>query len=237
MQVISTVLLQLVELSLALTLLQYTATPGKDVQAFFASKVSTRNWVKETVIGFTVLMTLVWITSNLADKLVGSEVRWLSHVYPAYIVHWYCSTKLSQFQFLVSRTLIPPSFIRFEILQDAYDPALEGILSDSLTSKLLCFFLYCVIAPLSEETIYRGFLLTALSSSMKWRDAVVMSSLAFSVAHLSGESFVQLFVIGCITGLTYCRTGTLVASFTIHSLYNAVTLYMALASWTLRGKM
>ncbi|XP_039806732.1 uncharacterized protein LOC120670645 isoform X1 [Panicum virgatum] len=184
--VISTVLLQLVELSLALALLQYTAMAGNDVQAFFASKVSTRNWIKETIIGFTVLMILVWITSILADKLVGSE--------------------------------------------DAYDPILKGILSDSPTSKLLCFFLYCVIAPLSEETIYRGFLLTALSSSMKWRDAVVMSSLAFSVAHLSGESFVQLFVIGCITGLTYCRTGTLVASFTIHSLYNAVTLYMALAS-------
>ncbi|RLN35390.1 uncharacterized protein C2845_PM03G27860 [Panicum miliaceum] len=184
--VISTVLLQLVELSLALALLQYSAMPGNDVQTFFASKVSTRNWVKETVIGFTVLMILVWITSILVDKLVGSE--------------------------------------------DAYDPILEGILSDSPTSKLLCFFLYCVIAPLSEETIYRGFLLTALSSSMKWRDAVVMSSLAFSVAHLSGESSVQLFVIGCITGLTYCRTGTLVASFTIHSLYNAVTLYMALAS-------
>jgi membrane protease YdiL (CAAX protease family) len=122
------------------------------------------------------------------------------------------------------------SFIQFEILQDAYDPVLEGILSDSPTSKLVCFFLYCVIAPLSEETIYRGFLLTALSSSMKWRDAVVMSSLAFSVAHLSGESSIQLFAIGCITGLTYCRTGTLVASFAIHSLYNAVTLYMVLAS-------
>ncbi|XP_025800679.1 uncharacterized protein LOC112880334 isoform X2 [Panicum hallii] len=71
--VISTVWLQLVELSLALALLQYVAMPGNDVQAFFASKVSTRNWVKETVIGFAVLMILVWITSILADKLVGSE--------------------------------------------------------------------------------------------------------------------------------------------------------------------
>ncbi|RCV10645.1 hypothetical protein SETIT_2G125700v2 [Setaria italica] len=184
--VISTVMLQFAELSLALALLQYSSMPGNDVQAFFASKVSTRNWVKETVIGFTIMMTLVWITSILPDKVVGPE--------------------------------------------DAYDPILKGILSDSPTSKLLCFFLYCVVAPLSEEIIYRGFLLTALSSSVKWRDAVVMSSLAFSVAHLSGKGFIQLFVIGCNLGLTYCRTGTLVASFTIHSLYNAVTLYMVLAS-------
>jgi hypothetical protein len=88
MQVISTVWLQLVELSLALALLQYVAMPGNDVQAFFASKVSTRNWVKETVIGFAVLMILVWITSILADKLVGSEVRWLSHIIPL-ILHIY----------------------------------------------------------------------------------------------------------------------------------------------------
>ncbi|CAN6203774.1 unnamed protein product [Urochloa humidicola] len=159
--VISTVILQLAELSSALALLQYTAMPGNDVQAFFVAKVSTRNWGKETVIGLTVLMALVSITSILGDKL------------------------------------------------DAYDPILKGILSDSPSSKILCFFLYCVVAPLSEETIYRGFLLNGLSSSMKWHEAVVMSSIAFSVAHLSGDSSIQLFVIGCITGLAYCRTGSL----------------------------
>lgn len=115
-------------------------------------------------------------------------------------------------------------------LQDAYDPTLNNILSDSPASKLLCFFLCCIVSPLSEETIYRGFLLTALSSSMKTRDAIIVSSLVFSVAHLSSASFIQLFVIGCITGLAYCRTGTLISSFTIHSLYNAVILYMALMS-------
>uniref|UniRef100_A0A0E0LK71 CAAX prenyl protease 2/Lysostaphin resistance protein A-like domain-containing protein n=1 Tax=Oryza punctata TaxID=4537 RepID=A0A0E0LK71_ORYPU len=90
---------------------------------------------------------------------------------------------------------------------DTYDPMLREILSDSPTSRLLCFFLYCVIAPLSEETIYRGFLLTALSSSMKWKDAVIVSSLMFSIAHFSINSSFQLFVIGCITGLAYSRTG------------------------------
>ncbi|CAN6213934.1 unnamed protein product [Urochloa humidicola] len=114
--------------------------------------------------------------------------------------------------------------------EDAYDPILKGILSESPSSKLLCFFLYCVIAPLSEETIYRGFLLNGLSSSMKWHEAAVTSSIAFTVAHLSGDSSIQLFVIGCITSLAYCRTGSLAASFTIHSLYNAVILYVVIVS-------
>lgn len=95
--VISTVMLQFAELSLALALLQYSSMPGNDVQAFFASKVSTRNWVKETVIGFTIMMTLVWITSILPDKVVGPEVRW--HIIPLNTAHRSSSTKLSQFRF------------------------------------------------------------------------------------------------------------------------------------------
>jgi hypothetical protein len=76
MQVVSTVMLQLIELALALAMLQYTAIPGCDVQAYFVGKLSTQqNWIKEAVIGFGLLMALVLTTSILADKLIGLEVR------------------------------------------------------------------------------------------------------------------------------------------------------------------
>ncbi|KQK16401.1 uncharacterized protein LOC100841614 isoform X2 [Brachypodium distachyon] len=185
--VASTAMLQLGELTLALTLLQYTAKPHHEVRTFFAGKFSLqRSWVKETALWFGCIMSVVSLTSLLADKLIGPE--------------------------------------------DAYDHILKEILSDGPTSSLLCFFLYSVIAPLSEEMIYRGFLLTGLSSSMKQRDAVIISSIMFSVAHLSGKSFFQLFIIGCTTGLAYCQTGTLASSFTIHSLYNAVILFTMIRS-------
>ncbi|KAM3211711.1 hypothetical protein ACQJBY_065061 [Aegilops geniculata] len=185
--VVSTAMLQLGELTLGLALLQYTAKPDRQVGAFFAGKFSSRRgWIKETVLWLGLLMSMVFLTSLIADRLIGPE--------------------------------------------DAYDPILKEILSNGGTSRLVCWFLYCVIAPLSEEIIYRGFLLTALSSSMKWRNAVVVSSVMFSVAHLSGESFFQLFVVGCITGLAYYRTGTLAASFTIHSLYNAAILFTTMMS-------
>uniref|UniRef100_A0A0E0LK70 CAAX prenyl protease 2/Lysostaphin resistance protein A-like domain-containing protein n=1 Tax=Oryza punctata TaxID=4537 RepID=A0A0E0LK70_ORYPU len=174
----STVVLQLAELTLALALLQLTAKKDHKLWAFFQGRLYPQHsWVKETVLGLIFLMTMVSLTTVVADRLIGIE--------------------------------------------DTYDPMLREILSDSPTSRLLCFFLYCVIAPLSEETIYRGFLLTALSSSMKWKDAVIVSSLMFSIAHFSINSSFQLFVIGCITGLAYSRTGTLAAPLTIHSLYNA----------------
>uniref|UniRef100_A0ACD5UMF3 Uncharacterized protein n=1 Tax=Avena sativa TaxID=4498 RepID=A0ACD5UMF3_AVESA len=185
--VVSTAMLQLGELTLGLALLQYSAKPHHQVRTFFSGKFSSRrSWIKESVLWFGLLMSMVFITSLIADRLIGPE--------------------------------------------DAYDPILKEILSDSPTSRLVCFFLYCVIAPLSEETIYRGFLLTSLSSSMRRSNAIIVSSLMFSVAHLSGQSFFQLFIIGCITGLAYCRSGTLAASFTIHSLYNAVILFTTIMS-------
>ncbi|KAL5575942.1 hypothetical protein UlMin_017641 [Ulmus minor] len=48
---------------------------------------------------------------------------------------------------------------------------------------------------LESKTMYRGFLLGSLSITMKWQHAVLISSAIFSATHLSGENFLQLFII------------------------------------------
>ncbi|XP_024023427.1 uncharacterized protein LOC21394830 [Morus notabilis] len=110
------------------------------------------------------------------------------------------------------------------------NPVLKEILVSSNISKAACVLVYCVVTPLLEENVYRGFLLRSLSSTMKWQQAVLVSSAIFSAAHLSGENFLQLFIIGCILGCSYCWTGNLCSSFLIHSLYNALTLAITLLS-------
>ena len=75
MQVVSTAMLQLGELTLGLSLLQYTAKPGRQVGTFFAGKFSSRpSWVKETVLWLGLLMSMVFLTSLIADRLIGTEV-------------------------------------------------------------------------------------------------------------------------------------------------------------------
>lgn len=106
------------------------------------------------------------------------------------------------------------------------NPTLKEILLNSDISRVCCVTAYCIVTPLLEEVVYRGFLLTSLSSTMKWQQAVVISSVVFSAIHFSGENFVQLFIIGCVLGCSYCWTGNLKSSIVIHSLYNALTLFM-----------
>lgn len=111
--------------------------------------------------------------------------------------------------------------------EGANNQVLKEILSSGNISQTACTFVYCIVAPLLEEIIYRGFLLTSLAPSMKWPLAVILSSVIFSASHLSAENFTQLFIIGMVLGCSYCWSGDLRSSILLHSLYNALTLFMA----------
>lgn len=110
------------------------------------------------------------------------------------------------------------------------NPIVKEILQSSDIARVVCILIYCIITPFLEETVYRGFLLTSLSSTMNWFHAVAISSAIFSGAHFSGENFIQLFIIGCVLGSSYCWTGNLSSSILIHSLYNALTLLITYTS-------
>ncbi|XP_043688237.1 uncharacterized protein LOC122639439 [Telopea speciosissima] len=118
--------------------------------------------------------------------------------------------------------IIGPKVLNNSILQE--------ILSSGSISRMECFLIYCLIAPLLEETVYRGFLLRSLSTTMKWHHAVIVSSCIFSAAHFSAANSLQLFLIGCILGCSYCWSGNLSSSLVIHSLYNAATLMVTILS-------
>lgn len=114
--------------------------------------------------------------------------------------------------------------IYFAICFQPVNPIVKEILLNSDISRVSCVLVYCIVTPLLEEVVYRGFLLTSLSSTMEWQQAVAISSIIFSAIHFSGENFLQLFIIGCVLGCSYCWTGNLKSSIAIHSLYNALTL-------------
>ncbi|BAT90151.1 uncharacterized protein LOC124843449 [Vigna umbellata] len=107
------------------------------------------------------------------------------------------------------------------------NPIQKEMLLSSGISRVSCVLAYCIVIPLLEEVVYRGFLLTSLSSTMEWPQAVAISSVIFSAIHLSGENFLQLFIIGCLLGCSYSWTGNLYSSIVIHSLYNAFTLVVS----------
>ncbi|XP_020236385.1 uncharacterized protein LOC109815963 [Cajanus cajan] len=78
-----------------------------------------------------------------------------------------------------------------------------------------------VLAPLLEETIFRGFFMTSLTKWVPTPVAVVLSAAVFALAHLTPGEFPQLFVLGAALGFSYAQTRNLLTPITIHSFWNS----------------
>ncbi|KAK7362290.1 hypothetical protein VNO77_04400 [Canavalia gladiata] len=78
-----------------------------------------------------------------------------------------------------------------------------------------------VLAPLLEETVFRGFFMVSLTKWVPTPVAVVLSAAVFALAHLTPGEFPQLFVLGIALGFSYAQTHNLLTPITIHAFWNS----------------
>ncbi len=104
------------------------------------------------------------------------------------------------------------------------NPLLDIVLNSSSPVALaLLATTALVLAPLFEETLFRGVLLPVLARQWGGGWAVVLSALFFALAHLSLGELVPLFVLGLGLGWLRLQSGRLGACALMHSLWNALT--------------
>lgn len=93
----------------------------------------------------------------------------------------------------------------------------------SLVTLIFMITFGAIIAPLIEEFLFRGFLLTAMNKYFgRWK-AILMSSLIFASVHLNIYVFLQIFILGILLGYVFERTGSLVAPIAVHVIHNSAT--------------
>jgi membrane protease YdiL (CAAX protease family) len=85
-------------------------------------------------------------------------------------------------------------------------------------------FQAAVLAPLGEEFIYRGVLMTTLLRDTGATGAIVVSSAVFALVHFSSEpqAMLPLFFLGITLAYVTYRTRSLVAAVVIHAIFNAL---------------
>lgn len=104
------------------------------------------------------------------------------------------------------------------------NPLLEMVLTSSNGWALLALaFTAVVLAPLFEETLFRGVLLPVLGRQVGAIWAVGISAVLFALAHLSLGELLPLSVLGVGLGLLRWQTGRLGASVCLHALWNSLT--------------
>jgi membrane protease YdiL (CAAX protease family) len=98
-----------------------------------------------------------------------------------------------------------------------------------------------IVAPIAEEVLFRGFMVTAWARSNGPRAAIVRAALLFAVAHVllvGGDNFGQaasLAFVGAVgrlpiavaLGWLYLRSRTIWAPIGLHAAFNAILLVAA----------
>jgi membrane protease YdiL (CAAX protease family) len=78
------------------------------------------------------------------------------------------------------------------------------------------------VAPVVEETFFRGFLYQALRNSWGVWLAIPASAVIFSAVHLTPDKFVQLAILGCALAFVFYKTQSLWPCIMLHALNNTL---------------
>ena len=95
--------------------------------------------------------------------------------------------------------------------------------------QLLLFGLTAtVLAPVTEEIIFRGVFFGGLAARWGFLPAALGSSLVFAGVHFSLSALFPLFLVGLILCYLYRRTGSIYPPMVYHAVFNGVTLVIVL---------
>ncbi|KAG0543693.1 hypothetical protein BDA96_02G210800 [Sorghum bicolor] len=95
------------------------------------------------------------------------------------------------------------------------------LIGSSTTSTAFLVGITGVLAPLLEETLFRGFLMVSLTKWFPTPFCVLVSAAVFALAHLTPGQFPQLFILGVALGFSYAQTRNLLTPITIHAFWNS----------------
>lgn len=92
-------------------------------------------------------------------------------------------------------------------------------ISDNKDS-IFVIILTCLISPISEEILYRGFVFGYLRKNYNLKFSIFTQALIFSIFHFDIIQSMYTFILGIILGIIYTYTNSLIGSILMHMLFN-----------------
>jgi CAAX protease family protein len=111
----------------------------------------------------------------------------------------------------------PPGTPESQNLQNLSGPAL-----------VLAVFVTVILAPIFEETFFRGLFYPALRRRLGVPLGIILSAFVFGALHFEALSLLSLIAVGAIFAYLYERTESLFAPMITHAFYNGVVILIAL---------
>lgn len=203
----------------------FAAMTAGQLVAVLALGVGTRGVTDRTPLDILLVtsagaVALLAVLAVLAPRLLHTDLRGLGFRRPGAAELRFTLTAalglwvLSILANLLSISVFGPNPQALVVSFSAHRGA-EAIALDLLTGAL--------VAPLSEETLYRGIVFAGLAQRIPFMAAAIVSGLLFAVPHGVGV-LAPILVLGTGLAWIYARTGTLWAPILAHSVVNAISL-------------
>ncbi len=109
-----------------------------------------------------------------------------------------------------------------ESLMEAYMESSQGLTSGSLP---VIFISTVIVAPIVEEVVFRGLVLSRLKKAMNVWVAVVISSLLFGLMHAQLLWVIYAFALGMLLAIVAERLNSIGASIILHMAFNLVGVF------------
>jgi membrane protease YdiL (CAAX protease family) len=145
---------------------------------------------------------LLWKAGPRRPKLQlrGQEIPWLYVVMPV----------------LVIAQLLVLSPIHYLHLPNWVEANIQRLMEQPVVG----FMMLCVVAPVLEETLFRGVLLTGLLRNYRPWVAIGQTALLFGLIHMNPVQIVGAGLLGLSLGWIYYRTRSLYLCMAMHALNN-----------------
>ncbi len=112
-----------------------------------------------------------------------------------------------------------------------YPPAIENFIPQ-ISSK--SFFIFCtvaiLIAPISEEILFRGFLLNKFHSKYGHKNSILITSVIFALFHMHLGAIVPVFILGMSIGWIKIKTRSLLPCIYIHIIQNSLAIILTITN-------
>lgn len=131
---------------------------------------------------------------------------------------------------------LPTMWFMLALTKAGYTPS-AGVEMNTPLEFVLGSFVLCVAAPVGEELIFRGALLSGLREKYGISTSVVLSGLAFMAMHMNPSQTVYQFFLGCTCALTAIAAGSILPSIIVHAFSNMFAIlidYTAIGTAVMR---
>lgn len=137
---------------------------------------------------------------------------------------------------LLGALLINNHFLKYIDIEPALNPAIEIFLM--LKKKYLVFLLLfqaIILAPLTEEIFFRGFVYTLLRKKHSLLFSASLVSLFFAAVHNTPQDILPLFIISMALCYFYEKTQNIAAPVIFHAIHNGINFILLIIFKNMSG--